>query len=142
MRVPANDHPKLFGLTLPDNFGLNIFWQYGSGFPYTPSSAHPGIAATLAPGQDPLTNSERYPATSNVDIRFNKDFRIGPMDYSFEFWVNNLFDNRDVQAVYGDSGRPESGLVQNSVILASDREASPTNWSAGRQIRLGLGVNF
>lgn len=142
LRVPANDHPKLFGLTLPDNFGLNIFWQYGSGFPYTPSSAHPGIAATLAPGQDPLTNSERYPATSNVDIRFNKDFRIGPMDYSFEFWVNNLFDNRDVQAVYGDSGRPESGLVQNSVILASDREASPRNWSAGRQIRLGLGVNF
>lgn len=142
LRVPANDHPKLFGLTMPDNFGLNIFWQYGSGFPYTPSSSHPGIAAELAPGQDPLTNSERYPSTSSVDIRFNKDFRVGPMDYSLELWVNNLFDNRDVQAVYGATGRPESGLVQNSVILANDREGSPANWSSRRQIRVGLGVNF
>ncbi len=142
LRVPANDHPKLFGLTMPDNFGLNIFWQYGSGFPYTPTSAHPGIAATLAPGQDPLTNSERIPATNNVDIRFNKDFKIGPMAYSLEFWVNNLFDNRDVQAVFGSSGRPESGLVQNSVILASDREGRPTNWSSRRQVRVGLGINF
>ncbi len=142
LRVPANDHPKLFGVTMPDNFGLNIFWTYGSGFPYTPTSAHPGIAARLAPGQDPLANSERYPSSNNVDIRFNKDFRIGPMDYSLEFWVNNLFDNRDVVFVNGASGRPESGLVQNSVILASNREASPANWSSRRQIRVGLGVNF
>ncbi|HWO58300.1 MAG TPA: carboxypeptidase-like regulatory domain-containing protein [bacterium] len=142
LRVPANDHPKLFGLTLPDNFGLNIFWQYGSGFPYTPTKDHPGIASQLAPGQEPLANSERYPATSNVDIRFNKDFKIGPMDYTIELWVNNLFDNRDVVAVYSATGRPESGLVNESVVLESNGEPSPTNWTARRQIRLGLGVNF
>lgn len=142
LRVPANDHPKLFGLTLPDNFGLNIFWQYGSGFPYTPTKDHPGIASELAPGQEPLTNSERYPATSNVDIRFNKDFKVGPMDYTIELWVNNLFDNRDVVAVYGATGRPETGLVNESVVLDSNGEPSPANWTSRRQIRLGLGVNF
>jgi outer membrane receptor protein involved in Fe transport len=142
LRVPAKDHPKLFGVTLPDNFGLNIFWTYGSGFPYTPTRAHPGIAATLPPGQDPLQNSERLPATNNVDIRLNKNFRIGPMDYSLEFWVYNLFDNRDVQAVSGETGRPESDLVQNSVVLGFDRDPSPANWNSRRQLRLGLGVNF
>lgn len=141
-RVPAGDHPKLFGLTLPDNFGLNIFWQYGSGFPYTPTTAHPGIARALAPGQSPLANSERYPASNSVDVRFNKDFKIGPMSYSLETWVNNLFDTRDVVAVYSASGRPESGSVQNSVVLGLYGEPSPRNWGAPRQIRVGLGVNF
>jgi hypothetical protein len=64
------------------------------------------------------------------------------MDYSLELWVNNLFDTRDVEAAYGATGRPESGLIQNSVVLQNDREASPDNWSERRQIRVGLGVNF
>lgn len=142
LRVPAGDHPKLFGLTLPDNFGLNVFWLFGSGFPYTPLSVHPGVAARLAPGQTPLQNSERLPSTNNVDIRFNKNFRVGPMDYVLEFWVYNLFDNRDVTAVFSETGRPETNVVNNSVVLAADRQGTPTNWSARRQVRLGLGINF
>jgi outer membrane receptor protein involved in Fe transport len=34
-RIPKNDHPKIFGLRVPDNWGVNVIWQYGSGFPFT-----------------------------------------------------------------------------------------------------------
>jgi len=143
VRVPARDHPKLFGLRIPDNFGFNIFWQFGSGFPYTPDKDHPGVRRTLVGGEDPLTNSQRYPSHSNVDLRFNKDFKFGRLDYTFEIWVNNLFDSRDIEGVYGVTGRPETNVNQGpGVIYLSEREPDPRNWGAGRQIRVGVGVNF
>ena len=77
LRVPANDHPKLFGVTMPDNFGLNIFWQYGSGFPYTPTSAHPGIAARLAPGLAGLARARRLSVATMRNIRQNLAFAFG-----------------------------------------------------------------
>jgi outer membrane receptor protein involved in Fe transport len=142
LRVPEHDHPKLFGLSLPDNVGLNVFWTFSSGFPYTPSSVHPGVSSQLVGGEPPLTNSERYPASSNVDIRFNKGFKIGPMDYTFEVWIDNLFDARTITAVYGDTGRPETGLIQNNVISQGFTTPDPNNWATHRQIKLSLGMNF
>jgi len=142
IRVPANDHPNLFGLRLPDKWGLNIFWQFGSGYPYTPDAEHPGVAQQLVGNIDPEPNSRRFPAHNNVDIRFNKDFAIGPMDYTFEVWVNNLLDDRQITNVNSNTGRPESGVNFSKVIYASDGQPDPRVWGAGRQIRLGLGVNF
>ncbi|MEW5701159.1 MAG: carboxypeptidase-like regulatory domain-containing protein [Candidatus Zixiibacteriota bacterium] len=143
VRVPARDHPKLFGLRIPDNFGFNVFWQFGSGFPYTPDKDHPGVRRTLVGGEDPLTNSERFPSHSNVDLRFNKDFKFGRLDYTFEIWVYNLFDNRDIQTVYTATGRPETGENQGpGVIYLSERDPDPRNWGEGRQVRVGVGVNF
>ncbi|MBI3872313.1 MAG: TonB-dependent receptor [candidate division Zixibacteria bacterium] len=142
LRVPSHDHPKLFGLTLPDNFGLNVFWQYGSGFPYTPTDRHPGVARTLVPGESPAPGSERYPSQSNVDLRFNKDFKLGRLDYTFEIWVNNLFDKRDLLQVHAETGRGETDLVSNEVIYQGDQAPNPSNWSSGRQIRIGVGMNF
>lgn len=140
IRVPQNDHPKLFGLTMPDNFGLNIFWQYGSGFPYTPGDQHPGVE--LLSGGVVLDNSKRFPPTSNVDIRFNKDFKIADLDYTFELWVNNVFDTRNVASVGTNTGRPDTGLNLGGIPYLGDNPPDPRSWEAGRQIRLGLGVNF
>ncbi|MCH8991893.1 MAG: TonB-dependent receptor, partial [Acidobacteria bacterium] len=142
IRVPSDDHPRLFGLKLPDKWGLNIFWQYGSGFPYTPTRDHPGVSELLVGRLDPETNSQRLPAHNNVDIRFNKDFAVGPMSYTFEVWVNNLFDERAIDFVDAGTGRPESGNNFNTIIYAPDGLANPRRWAAGRQIRLGFGVNF
>ncbi|MBI5868333.1 MAG: TonB-dependent receptor [candidate division Zixibacteria bacterium] len=140
LRVPPKDHPKLFGMTLPDNFGLNIFWQFGSGYPYTPGKLHPGVR--VVPGNDPLTNSMRLPATSNVDLRFNKDFRASSLNFTFEIWVNNVFDTRNIASVYADTGVPTTGLNFHGIPYMDVGQSSPRNWEAGRQIRLGLGVNF
>jgi len=143
LRVPPNDHPRLFGLKLPDNWGINILWQYGSGFPYTPDRSHPGTAETLVPGEDPLPNSERVPPTSNVDIRFNKDFMIWKLRYSFEIWVNNIFDTKNIDNVYSATGRPSTSLnIDGIVYTGLESDNSPSNYAPGRNIRLGLGVNF
>ena len=140
IRVPANDHPKLFGRTIPSDWGLNIFWQYGSGFPYTPSTSHPGVEIV---GQlEPDKNSRRYPAHNNIDVRFNKNFAIGPMHYAFEVWVYNVLDERNIREVYTGTGRPESGVNQSRVIYPSDGQTDPRLWEAGRQIRIGLGMDF
>jgi outer membrane receptor protein involved in Fe transport len=140
IRVPPNDHPKLFGLTLPDNFGLNIFWEYGSGYPYTPGDQHPGVE--LLSGGVVLDNSERFPPTSNVDVRMNKDFSIGNLNYTFEFWVNNVFDTRNVAIIGTDTGRANTGLNLGGIPYLGDNPPDPRSWDAGRQIRFGLGVNF
>ncbi len=143
LRIPPGDHPRLFGLKLPDNWGLNILWQYGSGFPYTPSREHPGTAETLVPGEDPLPNSERMPASSTVDVRFNKDFAIWNLRYSFEVWVNNIFDTKNIDNVYGATGRPNTALnIDGIVYTGLESDDAPTNYGAGRNIRVGLGVNF
>jgi outer membrane receptor protein involved in Fe transport len=142
IRVPADDHPVLFGVTLPDKWGLNFFWEYGSGFPYTPSSNHPGVAQELVGNVTPETNSRRLPSHNNIDMRFNKDFKIGPMDYTFELWVNNLFGAKEILQVDSRTGIPESGENFSKVIYAQDGETNPRLWGAGRQIRIGLGMNF
>jgi outer membrane receptor protein involved in Fe transport len=139
IRVPAKDHPKLFGMTLPDNFGLNIFWQYGSGFPYTPGKEHPGVE--LINGE-PATNSMRLPSTSNVDFRFNKDFRVASLNLTCELWVNNVFDTRNIATVETATGLPTTGLNADGVPYMAVGQTSPRNWEAGRQIRLGFGVDF
>lgn len=140
IRVPRNDHPKLFGLKLPDNFGMNIFWQYGSGFPYTPGSLLPG--AEILRGTIVEENSKRFPSNSNVDVRFNKDFNIGRLDYTFEVWVNNVFDNKNVNGVGTNTGRPDTDLNLGGVPYLGSEPTSPRRYDAGRQIRLGLGMNF
>lgn len=140
IRVPGNDHPRLFGLTLPDNFGLNVFWQYHTGQPYTPGKLHPGVQ--LIPGGNPAPYSGRLPASSNVDVRFNKDFKISSLSYTFEIWVNNLFDTRNVNAVYAETGLPTTDYNPEGVPYVSIRPPSPRNWDSGRQLRLGFGVNF
>ncbi|MEW5875287.1 MAG: TonB-dependent receptor [Candidatus Zixiibacteriota bacterium] len=141
LRVPQGDHPKLWGLTMPDNFGLNIFWQFGTGFPYTPGSSHPG--AEILQGNIVAENSERFPATSNVDIRFNKDFRFTRMSYTFEVWINNLFDTRNVDLVGSNTGRPDTELNLGGIPYANPAEpVTPRAWQEGRQIRFGLGMNF
>ncbi len=143
LRVPAGENPRLFGLKLPENWGLNILWQYGSGFPYTPDRSHPGTAETLVPGEDPLPNSERMPATSTVDIRFNKDFSIWKLRYSFDVWINNIFDTKNVSSVYSATGRANTSLnIDGIVYRGLESDDNPSNYGAGRNIRLGLGVNF
>ena len=143
LRVPSRDHPKLFGLKLPDNWGINILWQYGSGFPYTPTRDHPGTAEKLVPGEDPLPNSERMPAQSTVDVRFNKDFTVWKLRYTFEIWINNVFDTKNIDNVYGATGRPNTSLNIDGVVYGGlESDNAPSNYGAGRNIRLGLGVNF
>ncbi|KPL00600.1 MAG: hypothetical protein AMJ91_04130 [candidate division Zixibacteria bacterium SM23_73_3] len=147
LRVPEAEHPKLFGYKLPDNWGISVVWQYNSGFAFTPGATFPGLE--LRRGEEPLPNSERMPAMSNVDMRFNKDFRIWKFNYSFLIWINNLFDTRNVATVYGSTGRPDTSQNErdaafnaNIVYRGQEIDQNPLYYGPGRNIQLGLSVNF
>jgi len=147
LRVPEDEHPKLFGFELPDKWGVNMVWQYNSGFAFTPAANYPGLH--LGQNEEPLPNSERMPPYSNVDLRFNKDFTIWKLNYSFLIWVMNLFDQRNVESVYGATGRADTAQdyfdeAFNANVVSEGREIdqNPLYYSAGRNIRLGLSLNF
>lgn len=147
LRVPEDEHPRLFGFKVPDRWGLNVVWQYNSGFAFSPGATYPGLHLGL--NEEPLPNSERMPAYSNVNLRFNKDFRIWKLDYSFVVLVDNLFDSRNVESVYGATGRPDTGqnyfdgaFNANVVYEGREIEKNPLYLGSGRNIRLGLSLNF
>jgi outer membrane receptor protein involved in Fe transport len=143
LRVPRNDHPKLFGMKLPDNWGTNVIWQFGSGFPFTPDKSFPGLR--LLPGESPQANSMRYPVNSNVDVRMYKRFPFLGLDYTAELWINNLFNKKNIETIYSTTGRYNTNSVSagsNYVFQGSDIANSPLNLGAGRNIRLGIGVEF
>jgi hypothetical protein len=65
------------------------------------------------------------------------------MEYSFLVWVNNLFDNKNVVYVNAATGRPDTDNNQSGIIGGgTERQANPLNWGRGRQIILGLGLQF
>lgn len=147
LRVPEEEHPLLFGFKLPDKWGLNAVWQYNSGFAFTPSASYPGLY--LGMNEQPLPNSKRMPSSSNVDLRFNKDFSIWKLDYTFVVWVANVFDQKNVESVYGTTGRADTNQNYydasfNSRVVFEGREIekNPLYYGPGRNIKLGLSMNF
>jgi len=141
LRIGHGQHPRLFGLRLPDNWGANVTWQFSSGFPYTPSRDNP--EAEVLPGQVIERNSLRKPSSSTVDIRGYKNFVVYGMRYSFELWVQNLFDTKNVNDVYSATGRAYTS--QNTSGIVSDgtfHDANPNLYYPGRNVRVGLSLRF
>jgi outer membrane receptor protein involved in Fe transport len=149
LRIPSRERPYIFGIRVPDKWGVNVLWQYSSGFPYTPDKTFPGISKTLLGGQDPAANSKRMPSTSNMDLRFNKDFKVWKFNSSFIVWVNNLLNNKNIYDVSSYTGRDDtgvntySGYVKEYVVLAGrEIDKNPLSLGPGRNIRLAMSVNF
>jgi outer membrane receptor protein involved in Fe transport len=136
-RVPAGDHPNLFGLGLPDRWGITILTSYHSGLPYTPEAQQNEIV---------LPNSERIPYFITWDMKADKSFHVGPFDYSFFLEIENLFNKRNVRRVHDSSGLPDTpdpnseGFEQRK--LDSGFYANPWNWFAGRHLSLGLSMEW
>ncbi|MFQ6031324.1 MAG: TonB-dependent receptor domain-containing protein [Candidatus Zixiibacteriota bacterium] len=147
LRVSKNEHPHLFGFKLPDNWGVNVIWQYNSGFAFTPDPKFPGLV--LGYRENPLPNSKRMPPQSNVDLRLDKDFEVWKLNYSFFVWINNLFDTKNVERVSGLTGRADTEQNrfdevwgENVVYLGREIDRNPTYYGKGRNIRLGLSISF
>jgi hypothetical protein len=141
LRIGRGQHPSFFGLRLPDNWGANVTWQFSTGFPYTPTRDNPN--AEILPGQVIERNSLRKPSTSVVDLRAYKNFSIYGSRWTFELWVQNLFNNRNVYDVYAATGRPNTS--QNTGGIISDgvsHDQNPNAYLPSPNIRLGLALRF
>lgn len=142
-QIPASKHPRIFGLKLPDNCGFNAIWRFGSGFPFTPDKDYPGLR--LSTGELPQKNSMRLPAHSNVDLRAWKTFPLLGLDFVCDLWVSNLFDSREVLYVHPTTGRYDTNVKPvgaNYVLEGNDVSRNPLYLGPGRNVRVGIGVDF
>ena len=148
LRIPEGEHPKLFGFKLPDAWSMNMIWRYGSGYAFTPAGSYPGLVG-LSKTDKPETNSKRMPASSNVDFRLNKDFKIWKFSYSIQAWINNVFDSKSVATVYSETGRADTdqnyfdqAFNENVVYKGREIEMNPLYYDPGRSVRLSFSLNF
>ena len=141
LNVAKGEHPRFGIFKLPDDWNASVTWLYKSGRPFTPDRAYPGLS--LGVNEDPLTNSERMPATSTVDVGIYKNFQLIGLNYTFRVLINNLFDYKNVDDVYDATGLANTSVVSNHQILTGlPLDSDPTYYTSGRQIMFGLGVKF
>jgi len=151
-RTPRGWQGSLFGIPLPDAWGLSVDAHYGSGLPYTLTDDN-GIRLGAL-------NGARMPATYSVDMRFNKDIYFSRKNTFFSFFieVTNLFDRRNIVNVYTNTGEPDVNNIRYSSGVDPDGEGpltaaivddyykliakDPQNYTAPRTVRLGLEFNF
>lgn len=135
------DHPRLFGIPIFNDWDMSIYWRFQTGFPFTPDRSFPGMILDV--GEQPNTNSMRLPSTAFTDVKFHKRFRVSGTELTFQLWVNNLFNNENVVWVYRNTGRYDTNNNQSGIIYGgTERQASPSFLGRGRQIIVGLGVQF
>jgi outer membrane receptor protein involved in Fe transport len=126
LRIPFGDNPVLFGVRLPDAWGVNLLWQLGSGFPYTPTFDD---GSNRGPA-----NSARQPWTSTVDVILNKDFDFHGLTLSCLFEVLNVFDAENVRSVHADTGTPYGD--------GRFSEMNPYRYYPGRNIQFGFELKW
>lgn len=93
-------------LTDPANWNLGFVFNLQTGTPYTPSL--PSNLVQIRYEQ----NSARQPINWNVDVKFEKYFTFGPINYTLFLQIENLFDTENERYVYASSGRALSNVEQ------------------------------
>lgn len=140
------EYPRLLGLTLPDDWMLTVQWEFGSGLPYTPSIYTTGI-------DNPnliLPNSARLPWRERTTLKMEKYYTLNPKTNSrlfFGITINNLFNKKNVQAVYTETGSPKQAIHPlNPAYNPNDNrvefDANPRNYEPGRNVLFRMGMTF
>jgi hypothetical protein len=94
--IPRNKGPKVFGARPLSNFRVNMVYFAQSGAPYTP----------IVNEIEGAPNSERFPWIHQVNLSFSKAVRVTGIDYSFGFFIDNLFDRKNIVDIYRRTGLP------------------------------------
>jgi outer membrane receptor protein involved in Fe transport len=94
-------------LSQPDNWTASIVYSFMTGTPYTPSVPNESYATTYK------QNIGRRPFQWNVDLKLEKFFKFGPLNYSVFLQVDNVFDIENEIYVYTNSGRSLYNADQN-----------------------------
>jgi len=145
LSVPGGRHVKLFGLTLPDNWSINILSRLSSGSPYTPGT-------TDVIEQQKLENTETGPPTYSTDLKFQKRFSVSDrITVGIFLDMFNIFDQKNVQISYGFNpwtGEPykTGDTIEDTERYWSkydiDRLQDPRRFSTGRYTKIGLNISF
>ncbi|RMD98507.1 MAG: hypothetical protein D6814_07470, partial [Calditrichaeota bacterium] len=151
-RTRPDDGPMFLGGHPFGRLGLNFLFTFGSGLAYTPIEVRSTIfGGTLRPVPTAAVNSEHMPWQYNLDMRLDKRFTLGNIDFDGYLWVINLLNAENVRSVFASTGDPDTdGWLQtlegqayrqsqpHAANYYLPRITSPFNWGQPRQIRLGL----
>jgi outer membrane receptor protein involved in Fe transport len=156
IRTRADDGPLFLNGHPLGNVGLNLLFTFGSGLPYTPRRP-PIVSAIFATGPSAVNrpgapiNSAHMPWTYNMDVRLDKRFEVGGIEFDAYLWVINLLNAKNVQAVFTTTGdaandgwlaTPEGRTWAKDNPIAANfylpRIQDPFRWGAPRQYRFGL----
>ena len=126
------------------NWGSTLTGFYNSGLPYTIDPLP----------ESPLAHQRLYPnnATRPSTLSFNlKSYLVYPLDegkrIKLTLTIHNLFDTLNEQEVYGSTGRAYTDIITGDWFISNfntqqDRIQNPSMYSAPREIRFGVEINY
>lgn len=138
--------------------GLNMLFQFTSGFNYT---RWEGFGNARTPLES--LNFSSTPWTYRLDMKLDKSFMIGPVDFNVYLWITNVLNTQNVVDVFNTSGDAyDDGFLATATgqtrsdgyaMYGEDKQALYEKiyrtgiYNAGffdppRQIRLGLRLNY
>ena len=132
------------------NWGGNLLMQIGSGYPYTPSfNSASLIGQNIANSM--TTNSRLKQPTMNFDVKLYHNVQVGNLKGRVLMNIFNLFDRRNENYVWTDSGRSSTSTTIDNALLnesqfeevlrpntVADYLNHPEWYSDPRQIQFGL----
>ena len=121
-------------------WGASAFANGGSGFPYTPFFSQASQSGPDAQQPYPV-NSRRIPAQFQLDVNAYREFDLGGLRPRLFVQVFNLFDRRNVQGVYGDTGRADF-TTQSPDVFDAGFYRNPGFYAEPRRIHAGLEFRF
>ncbi|RLB00990.1 MAG: TonB-dependent receptor, partial [Deltaproteobacteria bacterium] len=123
-----------------NNWGISIIANLWSGLPYTPE---------IQSIRTSFENSERKPAQYNFDLKAHKNINLRGITCSIFLKVYNLFDRKNEQLVYTDTGRAGYTLIARHigrpievVNTIADFLNRPDFYSEPRQVIVGMALEF
>jgi outer membrane receptor protein involved in Fe transport len=144
----------------PGKWGFNILWQYGSGFPFTPTFRNDRRP-------DPkLSNSRRLPSITNLAIVGDKFYKVWGQSVTLFVDARNVLDARsianlapglfpnpyvdldgqsDYAKYYTETGRAGGAYLQDTNgdgVLDWVPVTDPRVFAEGRNVRTGVSVSF
>ncbi|UCE20268.1 MAG: TonB-dependent receptor [Gemmatimonadota bacterium] len=132
LRIPEND--DFLGLSFLNNTGINLFFTYGSGLPYTEEQRTKEIR----------NNTERRPSTYRTDMKIDKGFAFGRFKPMFFLEVKNLFNKKNMSNI-DEVGWYDSQDSNNDGVPDNDPEGkyeAKYVWDPRRIVRAGLMLSF
>ena len=157
MRLGRQEGPR-FGDIFPfENTNFNAIVYAGSGSPYTPMTMYDAaVESAVRPGPASGVNSANKPWYFNIDVKLERNFRVGNYDLVPYIWVKNLLDRENVVGVYETTGQPDgtgyldtevgltniANLGQDYVDAYELKQHNATNYSNPRMVYFGLRASF
>ncbi len=154
--VPLNwDQTQTLNGTLflgGNHWGASLIGRFGSGYPYTPEnifSRTRGQSVSVALDN----NSRRKPTTYTFDLKLTYELSLGIARSTLFMSVFNLFDRRDENTVFGNTGRANRSLLEpradDPTYFSPERPNTisqnfthPDWYSPPRMIQTGVTVRF